>query len=405
MKPIRLASTAIATLSVVALSGCALGVYVEGGSGIGTCPGEGDVSITTTQSELGDSFTIDYYGPEDVTLAVVQGFYSENNFYDLTPTRLTGFGSDVDDPSVNLSVIVDEEGWTTTPTLAGVHASYEGTIIDFMSTLDAVAGSVIGAGDPMTNTVLPFAVGVSCDETLTSGVYVEEFIGDPNYEIDGFPVASDFQFAAAQPVFPNHVVTGPLRILTQSAVTDGTEGTLRLPEGLVGQLGDFTLESGLDPELNQPISIQMVTDSTEIPNNNMSDLWFQLVAGSDTGRSYSFELEGPYSLTDTMAFSIYEEGSGGIDEGDYIVFISVAGRNAEDELIGKMLFGSATYSTTDGLELTSIDVPLSGDVEETPALSETGVDATTIAIGAGALLAGGVALGAVAAVRRARTKN
>ena len=50
MKPIRLASTTIATLSVVALSGCALGVYVEGGSGIGTCEGKGDVSIATTQS-------------------------------------------------------------------------------------------------------------------------------------------------------------------------------------------------------------------------------------------------------------------------------------------------------------------------------------------------------------------
>lgn len=38
-------------------------------------------------------------------------------------------------------------------------------------------------------------------------------------------------------------------------------------------------------------------------------------------------------------------------------------------------------------------------------LAATGVDASAIGIGAGALLAGGVALGAVAAVRRARTKN
>jgi hypothetical protein len=40
-----------------------------------------------------------------------------------------------------------------------------------------------------------------------------------------------------------------------------------------------------------------------------------------------------------------------------------------------------------------------------PALSSTGVGASAIGIGAGALLAGGVALGAVAAVRRARAKN
>ena len=394
MKPIRLASTALATLSVVALSGCgALAVYVEGGSGIGTCEGKGDVSITTTQTESGDSFTIDYYGPEDVTLAVVQGFYSENNFYDLAPTRLTGFGSDEEDPSVNVSVVGNEPGWTVTPTISGVHASYEGTIIDFMATLDAVATDDLTDGDLTVNTVMPFAVGVSCDESLTSGVYTEVFTGDPNYEIDGFPVASDFDFAAAQPVFPNHVVTGPLRIVTQSDlvvdgdVVVGTEGTLRLPEGLVDQLGDFTLESGLSPELNQPISIQMVTDSTEIPNNNMSDLWFQLTAGSDMFSSYNFDLEGPYSLTDTMSFSIYDEG-GGIDEGDYIVFISLAGRNAEDELFGKSLFGSASYSEATGLELTSIDVPLSGDVEETPALANTGVgtDALVLA-GFGAMLA------------------
>jgi hypothetical protein len=40
-----------------------------------------------------------------------------------------------------------------------------------------------------------------------------------------------------------------------------------------------------------------------------------------------------------------------------------------------------------------------------PDLANTGVDATAIGIGAGALLAGGVALGAVAAVRRSRTKS
>jgi hypothetical protein len=39
------------------------------------------------------------------------------------------------------------------------------------------------------------------------------------------------------------------------------------------------------------------------------------------------------------------------------------------------------------------------------ALADSGVDASAIGIGAGALLAGGVALGAVAAVRRARAKN
>jgi hypothetical protein len=38
-------------------------------------------------------------------------------------------------------------------------------------------------------------------------------------------------------------------------------------------------------------------------------------------------------------------------------------------------------------------------------LADSGVDASAIGIGAGALLAGGVALGAVAAVRRARAKN
>ena len=73
MNPIRIATAALATMPVVALSGCALGVYVEGGSGIGTCEGKGDVSIATTQNESGDSFTSDYYLPTDVSLALVQG--------------------------------------------------------------------------------------------------------------------------------------------------------------------------------------------------------------------------------------------------------------------------------------------------------------------------------------------
>lgn len=400
MKPIRLASTAIATLSVAALTGCALGVYVEGGSGIGTCPGEGDVSITTTQSESGDSFTIDYYGPEEVAIGVVQGFYSENNFYDLTPTRLTGLGSDENDPSVNVSVVGDEAGWTVTPTIAGVHASYEGTIVEFMATLDAVATTALtdGDGDVTINTVMPFAVGVSCDETLASGVYAEEFIDLPDYETNGFPVSGDFQFAAAQPVFPNHVATGPLRIVTQTPIDNGIEGTLQLPDGVVDQIGDFTLD--LSTEI--PISVQLAPDNPDVPNNNMSDLWYQLI-GSNGG--YYAELEAPYSLTDPVAFSMTDIDNGGIVEGDYLVFIGITGFNSDEEVVAKLLFGSASYSETDGLELTSIDVPLSGDVEETPALSETGVDASAIAIGAGALLAGGVALGAVAAVRRARNKN
>jgi hypothetical protein len=402
MNSIRLASTALASLSVVALSGCALGVYVDGGSGIGTCEGKGDVSISTSQTESGDSFTIDYYGPEDVSLAVVQGFYSENNFYDITPTRLTGFGSAVEDLSVNLSVIDGVIGWTFTDTLDGIHASYEGTIIDFMSTLDAVVGTDLGGGDPRVNTVLPFAIGVSCDADLASGVYVDESdAGFPDFEPGELPVVGDFEFAAAQPVFPNHVATGPLRILTQEAIIDGTEGTLRLPEGIVSQLGDFTLAPVVDPDVDEPISIQIVTDSEEIPNNNMSDLWFQLAAGSETSNSFYFELEQPYSLTDTMTFSVYDELTGGIIEGEYLVFISLNGQDSNDDPVGKLLFGSATYSETDGLEVTSIDVPLSGDVDETAAeLSDTGVGADALVLGGfGAAL---VAVGVVALAARRR---
>ena len=398
MKPIRLASTVIASLSVAALTGCALGVFVESGSGNGSCEGKGDVSISTTQNQPGDSFTIDYYGPEDVTLAVVQGFYSETNFYDLTPTRLTGFGSDDTDPSVNVSVIDDTTGWTFTSIPAGVHAAYSGTVMDFFSTLDFAAGTDLGEGsDPTTNLIMPFAVGVSCDATLVSGVYTEILGVAPTSGFGEFAVASQFEFAAAQPVFPNHVVTGPLRILTQTPIENGFEGTLQLPDGLAGQIGDFTLDVGLE----FPVSVQLIEDSADVPNNNMSDLWFQLLGGN----GYNFELEAPFSLTDPMAFSVVDIDNAGIPEGEYLVFIGISGTDSEDDPAVKILFGSATYSETEGLEVTEIDVPLSGEVEETPALADTGVDATTIAIGAGALLAGGVALGAVAAVRRARSKN
>ncbi|MFZ4505991.1 MAG: hypothetical protein ACOYNK_06550, partial [Microbacteriaceae bacterium] len=227
---------------------------------------------------------------------------------------------------------------------------------------------------------------------LTSGLYTEGASPpeiDPPLESDELAVAGGFEFAAAQPVFPNHVATGPLQILTQSPVTDGIAGTLRLPAGIVDQIGDFTLAPVVDPDVDEPISIQLVTDSADIPNNNMSDLWFQLVAGSDFGNSFYFDLEQPYSLTDTMAFSVYDEETGGIIEGDYLVFISLNGRNAANDPAVKLLFGSATYSETDGLTLTSIDVPLTGDVDETAAaLSDTGVGADALVLGGfGAVLA------------------
>lgn len=389
MSPVRLTSLAIASLSVIALTGCALGVEVESGSGIGTCEGKGDLSISTTQNEAGDEFTIDYYGPSDVSLAVVQGFYSENNFYELVPTRLIGIGTDEFDDSVNVSVLTDGDGWTTTSTIAGIHSEYEGTVSGFVDSLSHPAAGGISNDDPTTNLVMPFVVGVSCDADLEGGVYTSSTIGEQTNPFENVPIATDFGFAAAQPVFPNHVLSGPLQILSQAPMTNGIEGTFTLPEGTAELIGDFTFNDGIE----FPLSIQLVSDIEEIPNNNMSDIWLQLVAGSGgpTGSTfYYLDVMEPYSLTEPMVFNVVDDTTGEIAEGNYLVFIGLDGFDDQDAPKRKVLFASASYSAADGLEVTGIDVPLSGEVEETPALSETG-------LGTDALVLGGFGLALVVA--------
>ncbi len=401
MKPIRLASTALATLSVFTLTGCMLGVTVEGDSGIGTCEGEGDVSIATSQNESGDSLTIDYYGPGTVSIGVVHGFYSENNFYDTTPTKLLGFGDGFVDgesvPNVNLSLINEIAGWTITPSGDGMHAAYDGTVADFVTSLGSSVFGAVGDADEV-GLIVPFTVGVLCDQTILGGTYSE--VTDEESPVESFMggVAAGFQFAAAQPVFPNHIATGPIRILTQ-AVTEGEiGGTLQLPAGIVEQLGDFTLDTSGE---FSPIDITFTSDPTEIPNGNMSDLWYQYFFGSIGGGGYGIEVEAPYSLTNPMPFTVaLEPDDPAISDGDYLVFMALTGRNSDDEMIVKMVVGSASYSEADGLVLTEIDVPLSGGVEETPELSDTGVGTGALVLaGFGAALVG-VGVTALAARRR-----
>lgn len=394
----RVSTTALTLVSIFSLTGCALGVMVDSDSGLGACEGKGDVAISTTQNAAGDSFTIDYYGPEAVTLGVVQGFYSENNFYNLTPTKLTGIGSDDNDPSVNLSVIGAGPGWTATPTVAGIHARYEGSITDFIELLDVPVGDNFEGNEDTFNTVMPFAVGVSCDETLVSGVYTIPLDYDfENMNID-FGVTSDFEFAAAQPVFPNHVAIDAVEILTQDPITDGIGGTLKMPSGVSGQLGDFTLDSSDE----YAISGNMVLDPADIPNNNMSDLWFQLVREAEIGNTY-LNITAPYSLTEPMAYTLTNTVDQAIPEGDFLLFIGVTGFNSDDEPVQKLLFGSATYSTVDGLSVSTIDVPLSGDVEVPAGLAElpnTGLGIDSILLGAFGLMVSGLGIAAFVLHRR-----
>jgi hypothetical protein len=77
--------------------------------------------------------------------------------------------------------------------------------------------------------------------------------------------------------------------------------------------------------------------------------------------------------------------------------------DVDDPTDARLVFMNTYYDPESGV--TFLD-PLGEPVNSLATdLGNTGVDATAIGIGAGALLAGGVALGAVAAVRRARAKN
>jgi hypothetical protein len=388
----KLLAVAGITLPVALIAGCGELIVAEDG-GAGSCDGS-PFTIAATVSEDATNYTIDYTGPSGVSLILSPGFYIEDTAADVTEVfgglefvpegsgYFATLTNGIEDNSVDyLRFDTTNAGWTTGG--SGVATSYS-----FEGSYATLIGGYFGPLDE--EAAAPTLVGVVCDE-LTS-----RYLEDSTPTADGF--IDDITIQAAVEMIPNHLLLNPFEILNQEVSGGGFAGDARFAAGSASIFGDFTP--------TEPYETFMFPDDPSVPNNSFSELWFQAMAASDFGPP-PFEVQFPegVSLDGDFPFQIEPfsaDPASAPEAGNYLMMM-LMGDDPYNPSGVRVVFMNTYYNPASGV--TFLD-PLGEPVNPTaPDLADTGVDASAIGIGAGALLAGGVALGAVAAVRRARAKN
>jgi hypothetical protein len=139
-------------------------------------------------------------------------------------------------------------------------------------------------------------------------------------------------------------------------------------------------------------------------------LWYQAIPYlGEVAPLFNVSFPDGFSLDDDFPFTIEpasDDPADAPEAGNYLILMIMANEDAADDgdpTDARVVFMNTYYDPESGV--TFLDPLGEPESPDAPDLANTGVDATAIGIGAGALLAGGVALGAVAAVRRARVKN
>jgi hypothetical protein len=395
----RTAAGAVSAGLVLALSGCVAQIVVDNAGGVGECDSV-PVSISTSQNGLGDTLTVEYTGPEAISLFFVRGFYSETSFDGLMDTRLLGVADMVNFQDEEYSALVTKldtagSGWSQSGSANTTTYTFSGSIEEL------VDGQITLGGD--MDQVIPGAVAINCDpsavsETLVASPIVgDEFVG----------VVEDYNFVAAQPVYPNHVNIDPFVIVSQEPDgTGGVRGTLRLADSTAATFGSFV------PVLLEENSAILAVDAPDVTNDSFGNLWFQLFTSSmDSKNSGSLVLTAPEPSESIIGQDLAFEwtGDGELPTGDFIAAIGLANADASEQ---KLVFLSLSYDPASGG--LSVDSPLnptpeSPEPSETPvptatvaALAATGTDGfTVIAAGVAALM---VLAGTVLAATR-RRKN
>jgi hypothetical protein len=243
--------------------------------------------------------------------------------------------------------------------------------------------------------VLPHLVGVVCDDSLTTGL-----VEDISPTTDGF--IDDITIQAAVELIPNHLLLDPFEISNQEPFDNGFAGDARFADGTESLFGEFT------PAMTE--FIVMFPDDPSIPNNSFRELWFQAIPYlGEVAPLFNVSFPDGFSLDDDFPFTIEpasDDPADAPEAGNYLILMIMANEDATDDgdpTDARVVFMNTYYDPVSGV--TFLD-PLGEPVNpEATDLANTGVDASAIGIGASTLLAGGVALGAVAAVRRARAKN
>ncbi len=386
----KLLTVAGIALPVALIAGCGELIVAEDG-GAGSCDGS-PFTIAATASEDASTYTVDYTGPSDVSLVLSPGFYIDEPFDvdDVTsmadvPEGSSYFATATSSNDADVSVLkfdTTDEGWTTSGSGAATTYSFEGSF-----------STLIGDWTPLAEEqfIFPHLVGVVCDDAFTTADIVDE-----SPSVDGF--IDDITIQAAVELVPNHLLLEPFEVSNQVAFDAGFAGDARFAAGSDSIFGDFVPEDTLEGF--------MFPDDPSIPNNSFIELWLQalpfLSMAPPTFWVYFPEgvsLDGDFPITIER---LADDPADAPEAGNYLVLMPIVdGSEGTDGV--RMVFMNTYYDPESGV--TFLD-PLGEPANPAAAdLADTGVDASTIGIGAGPLLAGGVALGAVAAVRRARTKN
>jgi hypothetical protein len=392
----KLLTVAGITLPVALIAGCGELIVAEAG-GAGSCDSS-PFTIAATVSEDASTYTVDYTGPSDVSLVLSPGFYLEDateevtNVFsgmDLVPEGSAYFAAFTPSGDSNemglLKFDTTGDGWATSGSGAATTYSFEGSFRMLLG--DA------WLDDYVFESIMPHLVGVVCDATFTTS-YVE----DTTPTADGF--IDDITIQAAVELIPNHVLLEPFEISNQETFGNGFAGDARFAAGSDSLFGDFV-----------PLDVSsggafMFPDDPSIPNNSFRELWFQAIPALGPVEPL-FEVTFPngVSLDGDFPFIIEPASDNPADApeaGNYLILMLMLD-DVDDPTDARVVFMNTYYDPESGV--TFLD-PLGEPVNSLATdLGNTGVDATAIGIGAGALLAGGVALGAVAAVRRARAKN
>lgn len=375
------------------LSACGAPVIIENAGGLGSCDGI-PVSIDVQQNSSGDELSITYTGPSDVTLYFAHGIYNDKSYLQEfsggTEGETAGFalGDQIDHDSDPLTSNVesgyflplDFSSWTSTGSGNTETHNFSGNISELLdgeqSIFDSFASNPdIGTDAVVANHIMPGFIGISCGSTPgTSPLIVP--IDDEAQSL------TDLPFTAAAAVFPNNAMIDPLEIVEQHPISsgDGIEGTLRFPAGMSAVLAPFT-SGHVD-------NVSVLLDSEEIPNDDLTDLWFQSLFSS-VGNSTSFNLvlDSAADINGDIPFSLSNSEGGAIPEGNFIFTILLADESGNY----KAVFAAGRYSVTAGFVISNTTTQPS----TTPALASTGMNSGNVILFVGitvVLIAGGVVL-------------
>jgi LPXTG-motif cell wall-anchored protein len=357
---------AVATVSVLALSACGDEIVIDSLNGAGTCDGNA-VSIATSQSESGDNVTINYTGPSvsDVSLFMAQGFYVDEA---ISPygEPINAFGIGVDQP-LGLKLEVTDPGWSTSGSGNSTTYSFSGSIATLIDNATTVFDDQLPSDADIYNDTVPVVIGVDCNESNVTG-----------------DVTSSWQIASD--LYPNNMLINALEAVSSEAITNGSRVTFRYPADALTSFGSFTPAT--------PVALSFIADNPEIDNDSVTLMWAQAFADSGSGSA-----SGPVANPDGT-FSVDFTGANGtpLADGDYLLIGFVPNENMS---AAKVVFASVRYSVADGFKLQSL--PFLPELPASPTLPDTGVDASQVALiaGAGAL----VALTGFALIAVRRSKN